>query len=237
MLAFVLRSSRSLVLAAFATACGGASSPAPEQAPPKVEPRVDLAKTDIPEHAAAQMSETEKPMLVTTTGSMRATLNGHQETFATLPVGGNAAIWAPDTRVARVILGGSEDDSGFPALRLVLEGVRLDTLKLPATFSLGREPGTKTHVRSTDPEVPIAEPRPRLMYEIEARKIWETDPEGPVVGSITLQSFDGKRLTGSFHAEVKPRSVAFGPPLKIEDGQFEIDLRLNGVAPGKPAAK
>jgi len=237
MLAHVLRSSCSLVLAAVVSACGGAATPTPEQAPPKVEPRVDLDKAEIPEHSAAAMSETPKPQLVTTKGSLRATLNGHATHFDSLPVGGNAAIWAPTTRVARVVVGGSEGDSGFPALRLVLEGVRLDTLTLPATFSLGKAPGTKTFVRSPDPEVPVAEPRPRLMYEIEARKIWETDPEGPVVGTITLESFDGKRLTGSFSANVKPRSVAFGPPITIEDGHFEIDLRLNGVAPGKPAAK
>jgi hypothetical protein len=237
MLANVLRSSRSFVLAAVVTACGGGATPSPAQAPPKVEPGVDLAKTEIPEHSAASMSETAKPMLVTTKGSLRATLNGHPKHFDTLPVGGNAAIWAPSTRVARVLVGGSEDDSGFPTLRLVLEGVRLDTLELPTTFSLGRAPGTKTHVRPEDAEKPIAEARPRLVYEIAARKIWESDPEGPVVGSITLESFDGKRLTGSFAANVKPRSVAFGPPLTIEDGHFEVDLRLNGVAPGKPATK
>jgi hypothetical protein len=237
MLGAVLRSSRSLVLGIVVTACGGGATPTAEQAPAKVEPRVDLEKANIPGHSAAEMTESLNPKLVTTKGSLRATLNGHAKEFATLPIGGNAAIWAPSTRVARVLVGGSETESGFPALRLVLEGVRLDTLALPATFSLGKPPGTKAHVRSTDPQVPIAEPRPRLVYEIEARKIWETDPEGPVVGTITLESFDGKRLTGSFSANVKPRSVAFGPPITIENGRFEIDLRLNGVAPGKPAAK
>jgi hypothetical protein len=229
--------SRALFVLSLAAACGDKAAATSGQAPPKVEPRVDLAKTEIPEHTAAMMEDSPPPTLVTTKGSLRATLNGHTTHFDTLPVGGNAAVWAANTRVARVVVGGSAGTDAFPALRLVLEGVRLDTLELPAKFELGKPAGAKAFVRSEDPQVPIAAPRPRLVYEIEARKIWETDPDGPVVGSITLESFVGNRLTGTFQANVKPRSVAFGPPLEITDGQFEIDLRLNGVAPRGAAAE
>lgn len=221
-------------LAVLVGACGGAASEAAPP-PPKVEPGVDLAKVEIPEHKGVDMTSDPKPMLVTTKGTVTATLNGHPKTFATLPVGGNAAVWTPATRMARVLVGGSESDAGFPALRIVLEGVRLDTLALPATFTLGKKADAKAFVRSDDPEVPVAEARPRLLFEIEARKIWESDPEGPEVGSVTIDSFDGKRVTGTFSAKLKPRSVAFGPPLDITDGKFDVELRLNGVAPGKPA--
>ena len=222
-------------LAVLVGACGGAASEAAPP-PPKVDPGVDLAKVEIPEHKGVDMTSDPKPMLVTTKGTVTATLNGHPTTFGTLPVGGNAAVWTPATRMARVLVGGSEDDRGFPAVRIVLEGVRLDTLTLPATFTFGRKADAKPFVRSDDPEVPVAEVRPRIVFEIEARKIWESDPDGPEVGSVTIESFDGKRVAGTFSAKLKPRSVAFGPPLDITDGKFDVELRLNGVAPGKPAA-
>jgi hypothetical protein len=222
-------------LAVLVGACEGAASEAAPP-PPKVESGVDLAKMEVPEHKGIDMTSDPKPMIVTTKGSVTAALNGHPKTFGTLPVGGNAAVWTPNTRVARVLLGGSEDDSGFPALRIVLEGVRLDTLALPATFTFGKQPSAKSFVRSDDPEVPLAPLRPRIVFEIAARKIWESDPEGPEVGSVTIESFDGKRIAGTFSAKLKPRSAAFGPPVDITNGKFDVELRLNGVAPGKPAA-
>lgn len=233
----MIRSLARLSLAVLAGACGGGTSEAAAPPPPpKVESGVDLAKVEIPEHGAIDMKATAKPMIVTTKGTVSATLNGHPKTFRTLPVGANAATWVPLSRVARVLIGGSEGEDAFPALRIVLEGVRLDTLALPATFTFGKTQGAKPFERSDDPEVPIAATRPRIVFEIEARKIWESDPEGPEVGSVTIESFDGKRIAGTFSAKLKPRSVAFGPPLDITDGKFDVELRLNGVAPGKSAA-
>ncbi len=224
-----------LSMAVLVGACGGATTEVAPP-PPKVESGVDLAKVEIPEHKSIDMKSDPKPMLVTTKGTVTATLNGHPKTFTTLPIGANAAVWAPGTRVARVLVGGSEGEAAFPALRIVLEGVRLDTLTLPATFTLGKKEGAKPFVRSDDPEVPIAAARPRLVYEIEARKIWESDPDGPEVGTVTIESFEGKRISGTFSATLKPKSAAFGPPIEITDGKFDVEVRLNGIAPAGPAA-
>lgn len=213
-------------------ACGGGATPTPtETSAPKVESRVDLEKLNVPEHSAADMAARDAPHVATTTGTLQATLNGHRQTFDTLTIGANAAIWASSTRVARVLVGGSQGTGSFPALRIVLEGVRLDTLTLPARFPLGTPAGAKPVVVPDDPQLPRGAPRPRLVYEIEARKIWESDPDGPVVGEVTIAKFDGKRIEGTFSAKLQPRSSAFGPPIDITDGTFAIDLRLNGVLP------
>ncbi|HET6585486.1 MAG TPA: hypothetical protein VFG69_18635 [Nannocystaceae bacterium] len=213
-------------------ACGGDPSPAStDKSVPKVESRVALETLNVPEHSAADMKARDVPRVATTTGTLQATLNGHPQNFDTLTIGANAAVWAPSTRVARVMIGGSQGTEQFPALRVVLEGVRLDTLELPATFSLGRPADAKLAVVPDDAEHPRTAPRPRIVYEIEARKIWETDPEGPLVGSVTIESFDGGRITGTFAAKLEPRSAAFGPPIDITAGTFAIDLRLNGITP------
>jgi len=217
------------------SACGDAAKTqdAPAAgADAKVVSRV--AVEDVPEHSAAAMAEADKPQLVTTRGSLSATLNGHALQFETLTTGANAAVWAPATRVARVMVGGSDGDEAFPALRVLLEGVRLDKLELPATFTIGPKGDAKAEA-SKDPERPLSPPRPRIVYEIEARKIWEAGPDRGGSGTITIEAFEGKRIRGTFAGKLEPHSSAFGPPIEITDGRFEVDLRLNGVEPRTPA--
>lgn len=212
--------------------CGGAAKDAPPaSAEAKVVSRVEVE--DVPEHSAAAMAESDKPQIVTTKGSLSATLNGHPLQFGTLPIGANAAVWAPSTRVARVTIGGSDGDAEFPALRLVLEGVRLDTLELPATFTIGPNAGEAK--ASSDPQRPVAPARARILYEIEARKIWEAGPDRGGSGTVTIEAFEGKRVRGTFSGKLEPRSSAFGPPIDLTNGQFEVDVRLNGIEPRKPA--
>ncbi|MFO0631227.1 MAG: hypothetical protein U0168_00090 [Nannocystaceae bacterium] len=152
-------------------------------------------------------------------GTMSAKLNGRAQDFLFLPPGSNAAIANEERGVARILVGGAPTDSGRPMLRIVLEGARLDRLKLPATFSVPTEVATK---RTTLEPPPL-----RMEYELAERKVWIAQPGTTVV----LESFDGTRLAGRFHGTLNARSAVMGPPITIEDGRFDIAVRLSGISP------
>ena len=103
--------------------------------------------------------------------------------------------------------------------------MRLDRLQLPASFAIGGGGGGKTDA-----------PRARVEYIREERKSWLADAEGPAAGTVTLEGYTGKRVRGSFAVKLTPRSSAFGPPIEVTAGRFDIALRLQGVEPGPAAA-
>ncbi|HWB73492.1 MAG TPA: hypothetical protein VG755_01025, partial [Nannocystaceae bacterium] len=143
--------------------------------------------------------------------------------FTFLPYGSNVASWSEKTGVARLALSGAPSDRGVPMLRVVIENVRIDRLQLPATFAIG----------SGDAGEPRPDtPRARMEYQLEERKTWHAGPEGEAVGAITIESYAGKRVRGTFNAKLTPRSTAFGPPIDLTDGRFDIELRLQGIEPG-----
>ncbi len=173
-------------------------------------------EVNAPHHDAAAMASAEEELLsVETKGSIEAALNGTVTKFEFLPTGSNVAIFKPDTGVARVAIGGAPTATGMPLLKLSLDGVQLDKLVLPATLEV---------VAGTPPAGASA----RVEYMLTEQKLWQAQPGG----RVTIESYTGKRVQGTFAAKLDPRSTAFGPPIEVTNGRFDVELRLNGAAPG-----
>ncbi len=209
---------RLLLSALVLVACGrndAATPPPPAKADAEVK-RVELAEIDAPHHDPASMAGSEDQFLVVQTkGSLSATLNGVVTRFEFLPTGANAAILKEDKGIARVSIGGAPTSKASTMIELSLEGVRLDQLTLPATIptAAGEEK---------------AGPRARIDYTIGEQKRWRSEAGGTVV----IESYVGKRVTGTFAGKLVPRTAAFGPPIDVTDGNFNVELRLNGAPPG-----
>ncbi len=224
---FLRRITVSLVL----FGCGGASKePPPAAAADAV--KVEAPTAEMPQHDAKMLAtgDDEAVHTVGAQGSMSATLGGASTSFTFLPFGSNVASWSEKTGVARLALAGAPSDRGLPLLRLVIENVRIDRLQLPATFPIGGGASDEGEARQDTP-------RARIEYQTEPRKTWHGGPEGEAVGSVTIESYAGKRVQGKFTAKVTPKSTAFGPPIEITDGRFDIQLRLQGIEPGAEPPK
>lgn len=208
-----------LVLSALVlVACGrndAAAPPPPAKAAAEVK-RVGLDEIDAPHHDAASMAgSADQFLVVQAKGSLTASLNGIVTPFEFLPTGSNAAILKEDKGIARVSIGGAPTPNMSTTLAISLEGVRLDRLTLPATL-------TTTGADAEDGS------RVRIEYMIGEQKTWVSEPGG----SIVIESYAGKRVTGTFAGKLVARSAAFGPPIDVADGRFDVELRLNGAPPG-----
>ncbi len=191
------------------------SAPAPAKVAVQDTKAIAVPKHDVTEMAKADAVAPK----VGASGTFTASLDGAPRQFAFLPTGLNAATWVQDTNVARVQIGAVADAGhDYPYIRIVLEGARLDQLELPKTFAF-------TDTKTADGV------HASITYEIADRKVWNADTAAGEAGSVTLESFQGERVTGSFAAKLAPRSSAFGPPIAITEGKFAVDLRLRGVAP------
>jgi hypothetical protein len=198
-----------------ALACGSKDAtptPTPTPTAGKAPAKVDHADID-PKHDPAAMGDGGERVAVTAKGSMEASLNGVVTKLAFMPPGANAAIVKPDKKIARVKIGGAASDRGLPMLELTLDGVHLHELKLPATLTIAAGE---------------AEPMARIQYSVTEQKVWESVPGG----TITIDSYSGSRVQGSFAAMLEPRSPAFGPAIEVKNGRFDVELRLNGATPG-----
>jgi hypothetical protein len=215
-----------LVIAFGLCACGSSSAP-PAPTPTAEQPKIERPTAEIPDHDAKMLAPLgDEPMhTVAAQGSMSAVLNGTATSFTFLPYGSNVASWSEKTGVARLAISGAPSDRGVPMLRIVIENVRVDRLQLPVTFTVGSGQPAGAEPR---PDTP----RPRMEYQLEERKSWLAGPDGDAVGAVTIESYTGKRVKGSFKAKLTPRSSAFGPPIELSDGRFDIELRLQGIEPG-----
>jgi hypothetical protein len=218
---------RALVISLALVACGSSSAPA-TPTPAADEPKLERPTAEVPQHDSKMLAsgDDEAVNTVAAQGSMSASLNGVATTFTFLPYGGNVASWSQKTGVARLALAGAPSDRGMPLLRLVIENVRIDQMQLPATFTIGSGQAAGSAEPRTDT------PRPRVEYVLEERKTWHGGPDGDAIGSVTIESYSGKRVKGSFKAKLTPRSSAFGPPIELGEGRFDIELRLQGIQPG-----
>lgn len=212
------------ILAGF-VGCGGEPPPAAAGTPTPAAKAAPAAGADphgkavIPHHDPAAMGGAENEIaFVEATGFIEATMSGVPMRFEFLPTGSNVAIVDLEHDVARVNLGGAPTDKGIPLLRVSLDGVRIDRLTLPASFTtVGPDapPGAKT-------------PKVRLEYRITDDKIWRS----VAGGTVTIDSYSGKRVRGTFQGKLEPKSTAFGPPIEVTAGTFDVELRLKGAAPG-----
>ena len=215
-----------VLLGAIACACDRGQ----EQAPPRqVDRRVDIDRIPVPNHGPEVMAGThEMRRTKTAEGTMDAMIDEQHVELGFLPYGMNAAIASEATGVSRLTLVGSPTDAGYPALHLEFEGVRLDELELPKAFAPERDAG-KTKKKP--------EPLPKVLWFETEQIVFAADPtreEDPF--EITIESYEGNVVQGSFTAVVHPRAAHFGKPKRIERGRFEVALRLSGVELGKPAA-
>lgn len=217
----LLRGSFALVLAV--AAC---NEPTPAPPPPEVK-RVDPKNNPIPVpgHSPEALSDPGEPASRSAEGTIDITIGDNVHHLDFLPPGKNAAIHVEETGVDRVTLSASEDRTGYPSLRISLENLRLDHVKLPATFGPAARHGG-------DDRVVL-----RIRYLLDESRWWETRPDDTKDGKnkVTLTSFDGDVLTGTLQTHLHPRRDDLGDPIDIE-GEFEVQMRLNGVEPGKSVA-
>jgi len=189
-------------------------TPTPRPTPiAKAPEQADHPPIDAKHDPAAMGAGPEAMAAIETEGTMEASFNGTVTRLDFLPTGSNVAIVKADKKVARVKIGGAPTDGGLPLLELSLDGVRLDELTLPAKLEIASG--------DTDPLV-------RVIYSVTGRKIWESIPGG----TVTIESYSGARVKGSFAAKLQPRSAAFGPSIELTGGKFDVVLRLNGAKPG-----
>jgi hypothetical protein len=208
-----------LVVATLALACGRKDAPADPTPTPtprpaaKAEAKAEHPAID-PKHDPSAMAGGPDAMLaVETEGTMQATMNGVATKLDFLPTGSNVAIVKEDKKIARVKLGGAPTEGGLPLLEISLDGVRLDELTLPA----------KLEIAASDDD-----PHVRIIYSVTEQKVWESQPGG----NVTIESYAGARVKGTFAAKLNPRSAAFGPSIDVQGGTFDVVLRLNGAKPG-----
>jgi hypothetical protein len=217
-----------MVLAALTCACGKKQDEPP---PRQVDRKVDINRIPVPNHGPEVMAGThETRRTKTTEGMIEAMLDDQHVEHGFLPYGMNAAVTSEETGVSRVTLVGSPTDAGYPALHIELEGLRLDQLELPKTFTAARGDAKKGKSKK-QPSV-----RPKILYYETEQIVFSADPEreeDPF--SVTIESYEGQTVRGTFEAVLHPRSAHFGKPKTVERGRFEVLLRLSGVEPKEPA--
>ncbi|MEX1363834.1 MAG: hypothetical protein AB1Z98_11950 [Nannocystaceae bacterium] len=187
-------------------------SPAPKAAaatPPPVTPPHDP-------HAIAKAMDEQPPppQLDNSAGSFDLTIDGKLTHMLRIPRGQNRAVSLPDSGVARVSIAAAEGHQGWPHLRIVLEGLKLDAVTLPLTL-----PSDAKGLR--DIEV-------SAQYKVNDNRIYTE--EGAAL-SVTLESFVGSTLEGRFEGTLAPTNAGLGDPVAVS-GRFDIELGLRGITPG-----
>ena len=194
-----------------------------EQTPPpkQVKKGVDVKKIPVPEHSPKKMTEPPpEPKRLDTKGRIDATIAGKAVHLNYMSPASNAAVYAEQTGVAFVKVRAKEDATSPVSLSIHLEHLRLDTTKLPATFTTGKKSKGKIQLK--------------VKYEIGTGKWWgaETGGQSDHAVEVTLEKFEGKTLSGTVKGKLEPRTPDMGEPLDVE-GKWSVDLRLNGVPEGK----
>lgn len=212
---------RSVVLLIAVSLLGACKDEAPAAPPRKVKKSVDTTRIPVPNHSPEVMKDPGKPRRVTMKGSMEADLSGRRQHFVFFPRGENSAVHFPDTGVSRVKLRGALNDEGSPSLSFTLSGLKLDTLKFPATFLVG--------------ETKKGEPSLVATYEMGRADQWTSEVESDAPMRITLDSLTDRTLTGTFEGTLAPKPPAKNEPVRFERGTFSIELRLTNIPRGEKA--
>ena len=110
-------------------------------------------------------------------------------------------------------------DGGYPRVRILMTGWRLDQLTLPVTLT-GEDKQSLVTFR----------------YEVGPQGPYTSDRDATLAGDnkVTPTKYEGDRVEGTFEATVAPKVDTLGPPLKIR-GSFSTSLRLDGVERSTPA--
>jgi hypothetical protein len=215
-----------LVLAAVLACDRGEPAPTPR----KVDRRVDTQRIPVPNHGPEVMAGThEVRRTKSAEGIIEAMLDGDHVEHTFLPYGMNSAISSEKTGVSRLSLVGSPTDAGYPALHLVFEGLKLDEVELPKTFT-NRE--DETTERKPKPKPKPKPAFPKILYYEAEQVVFEANPDREESFEVTIEAFEGNTVRGTFEATVVPRAKHFGEPKRLESGRFEVTLRLSGIEPG-----
>lgn len=206
---------RPIALALLLTsACSKEAPPAPkpEAAAQAPAPKAVTPPTDPHAIAKAQDDKPPPPPLDPTVGTFDATIDGAMTHFLRLPRGQNRAVAVADAGIARVSIAAAEGHEGWPHFRIVLEGLKLDAVELPLTLPSDAMKDVEVSVR----------------YQVNDNRIYTE--EGAEM-KVTLDSFTGSVLRGSFEGALAPTKAGLGDPIPVS-GKFEVELGLRGVSPG-----
>lgn len=170
-------------------------------------------------HAVA-MAQDEKPPappLDPSMGTFDVTVDGKMTHFLRIPRGQNRAVAVPDVGIARVSIAAAEGHAGWPHLRIVLEGLKLDAVTFPLTL-----PSDAEEVK----DVVVS-----MRYQVNDNRIYT---EQGAEMTVTLDSFAGTTLAGHFEGTLAPTAKGLGDPIPVS-GKFEVEMGLRGVSPGPSA--
>ncbi|MBL4686752.1 MAG: hypothetical protein JKY37_19295 [Nannocystaceae bacterium] len=179
----------------------------------KVQPR-EAAKTPTAPapnpHKTVEAMAAQKPALRSQDGSFDLTVDETTTHLPVLPFGQNSAVYF-EGKKGRITVAGSSQ-VGYPSFRAEMVGWRLDELTLPMTLT------------GSDKQLV------RFRYQVTERVEYKSDDAATRRGEneVTLLSYEGNVLTGTFAGTVAPKSKALGEPMKVS-GKFKTTLRLKGV--------
>jgi hypothetical protein len=155
-------------------------------------------------------------------GTLEAMIDGKPAHFMHLSPGQNRAVALPGEGVGRVSIAGSEEDSGLPHLRIIIEGVRPDQIEYPLTMT-------------SKPEKPAKGPSLSMRYEVNENRVYVIDPAKGADMQVTLEGWEGTALRGRFEGKLAATAAGLGAPISVS-GKFTTTLTLSGVEPGATAA-
>lgn len=226
-----MTSLRTIVLSSVLLAACNQDAPAqtkpaaPEAAPATTKAPGSLAQKRLPaDDPHAEPPPGQEPAMniaPSATGTLDAMIEGKPAHFVRLPPGQNRAVALPGEGVGRVSIAGSEEESGLPHLRLIIEGLRPDEAQLPVTI------GPKTEGAAKGPWLSIR-------YEVNEHRVYVSDPAKGAEAQVTLEGWEGTTLRGRFEGKLAPTAAGLGAPIPIT-GKFAVTLGLSGVQPGPEA--
>ena len=204
-----------LSFVAIVTLLSGCKDDPPSTPPRKVKKKVDTNRIPAPNHSPEQLMDPGKPRRVSQKGSMEADLSGRRQHFSFFPRGSNAAVHHPDTGVSWVKLEGALTDEGTPSLLFELEPLKLDPKALPATFVAGDADEGDTKLTVT--------------YSMGPSERWSSKERSEAPMRLTIESLEGRTLSGTFEGTLNPVAPNQSDPVKIGKGTFAVDIRLRNV--------
>lgn len=208
-----------LGVVAIFTLVSGCKDDPPATPPRKVKKKVDTNRIPAPNHSPQQLMDPGKPRRVSQKGSMEADLSGRRQHFTFFPRGSNAAVHHPDTGASWVKIEGALTDEGTPSLLFQLEPLKLDPSALPATFIAGD---------SKEGEAKLS-----VTYSMGPSERWSSKEQSEAPIRLTLESLEGRTLSGTFEGTLNPVAPNLSDPVKIGKGTFAVDIRLRNVGEAK----
>lgn len=204
-----------LSFVAIVTLLSGCKDDPPSTPPRKVKKKVDTNRIPAPNHSPEQLMDPGKPRRVSQKGSMEADLSGRRQHFSFFPRGSNAAVHHPDTGVSWVKLEGALTDEGTPSLLFELEPLKLDPKALPATFVAG--------------DADEGDAKLTVTYSMGPSERWSSKEQSEAPMRLTIESLEGRTLSGTFEGTLNPVAPNQSDPVKIGKGTFAVDIRLRNV--------